>query len=52
MLDTYVYQALLGSSDIGMGAAAGLFQSVSGFVLVLLVNGFIRRSFGRQSSMF
>lgn len=52
VLDTYVYQALLGSSDIGMGAAAGLFQSLSGLLLILLANSFIRRVFGRQSAMF
>lgn len=52
VLDTYVYQALLGSADIGMGAAAGLFQSISGFALVVLVNIFIRKYFGKESAMF
>ena len=51
-LDTYVYSALRGSADFGMGAAAGLFQSVSGFVLVLLANGIIRKKFGRERAMF
>lgn len=51
-LDTYVYSALRGSADIGMGAAAGLFQSVAGFVLVLAVNMIIRRKFGQDRAMF
>jgi putative aldouronate transport system permease protein len=52
VLDTYVYNSLKGSADIGMGAAAGLFQSVAGFTLVLLVNVFIRRKFGKEMAMF
>lgn len=52
VLDTYVYNALKGSSDIGMGAAAGLLQSAAGFTLVLLVNVFVRNRFGKEMSMF
>ncbi len=51
-LDTYVYEALRGAASMGMGAAAGLFQSVSGFVLVLIANGVIRRKFGKERAMF
>nr|MCR4723030.1 sugar ABC transporter permease [Eubacteriales bacterium] len=36
--DTYVYNALMKSNNIGMAAAAGLFQSVVGFILVLIAN--------------
>lgn len=38
VLDTYIYNALLFSGDLGMSSAAGLYQSVVGFVLVLLAN--------------
>lgn len=51
-LDTYVYQALRGNADMGMGAAAGLFQSMSGFVLVLAANAIIKRKFGEERAMF
>ena len=51
-LDTYVYSALRGNANFGMGAAAGLFQAMSGFVLVLLANWFIRKRFGKERAMF
>ncbi|MFC5407523.1 ABC transporter permease [Cohnella soli] len=38
VIDTYVFRALRVLGDFGMSAAAGLFQSVCGFVLVLLSN--------------
>lgn len=52
VLDTYVYSALRGSADLGMGAAAGVFQSVAGFVLVLAANAFIRYRYSREQAMF
>jgi len=43
VIDTYVYQSFIVSGDIGMSSAAGLYQAVVGFVLVLLTNLVIRR---------
>lgn len=43
VIDTYVYRALVNSGDIGMSSAAGLYQSVVGFVLVLVSNLVVRR---------
>lgn len=43
VIDTYVYNALRNSSDLGMPAAAGLFQSLVGFILVLSTNLIIRK---------
>lgn len=42
-IDTYVYHSLMELNDIGMSAAAGLIQSVVGFVLVVVVNGIVRK---------
>jgi putative aldouronate transport system permease protein len=42
-IDTYVYRALMQLNDIGMSAAAGLYQSLVGFVLVLVVNSIVKR---------
>lgn len=44
ILDTYVYRITIGQPlSIGLGSAAGLFQSVFGFVVVLVTNWAIRR---------
>jgi putative aldouronate transport system permease protein len=38
-----VYRTLINVGDIGMSAAAGLYQSAVGFVLVLASNLVVRR---------
>ncbi len=43
VMDTYVYRALRVTGDFGMSAAAGLFQSIIGFVLVLASNQLVRK---------
>lgn len=43
VIDTYVFRALRDTGDISGAAAAGLFQSVCGFVLVLVANWIARR---------
>lgn len=42
-VDTYVYRGLMKLNDVGMSSAAGLYQSLVGFVLVLLSNLAVRR---------
>lgn len=43
IIDTYVYRSLMTDFDIGMGTAAGLYQSVFGFVLIVTVNYLVKR---------
>jgi putative aldouronate transport system permease protein len=43
VIDTFVYRALRQMNDLGMSAAAGVYQSVVGFLLVLVVNWVVRR---------
>jgi putative aldouronate transport system permease protein len=43
IIDTYVYRALAVNFDIGMGSAAGLYQSFFGFLLVLTVNFIVKK---------
>ncbi|MCS7055444.1 MAG: ABC transporter permease subunit [Thermoflexales bacterium] len=43
VIDTYVYRALRVNADIGMAAAAGLYQSVVGFVLILASNWMVKK---------
>ena len=42
-IDTYVYRGLMESNNIGMSAAAGFYQSVVGFILVLVANWVVRK---------
>ncbi|MGN6715361.1 ABC transporter permease [Anaerocolumna jejuensis] len=43
VIDTYVYRGLIQQGNIGMSAAAGLYQSVVGFSVVLLANLAVRK---------
>lgn len=43
VLDTYVYNGLTSTGDIGMAAAASLYQSVVGTCILLLTNALARR---------
>lgn len=42
-IDTYVYRGLMETNDVGMSAAAGLYQSIVGFILVMGANAFVRK---------
>ena len=42
-IDTYVYRGLMQNNNIGMSSAAGLYQSVVGFVLVFTANWIVRK---------
>ncbi|MDQ0724519.1 MULTISPECIES: ABC transporter permease [Paenibacillus] len=51
VIDTYVYRGLKTSGEIGMSTAAGLYQSVVGFVLVIISN-YVVRKIDKDSSLF
>lgn len=51
VIDTYVYQGIAGSADIGMAAAAGLYQSIVGCILLVTANLIVRR-FDKDSALF
>ena len=42
-IDTYVYRGLMKLGNVGMSSAAGFYQSVVGFILVLLSNWVVRK---------
>ncbi|OPA81530.1 sugar ABC transporter permease [Paenibacillus selenitireducens] len=42
-IDTFVYRAMIQSGDIGMSSAAGIYQSVVCFVLILVANAAVRK---------
>jgi putative aldouronate transport system permease protein len=51
VLDTYIYDVLQNSGNTGMAAAASLYQSVVGFVLVLFSN-FVVSKIDDENSLF
>ncbi len=51
VIDTFVYRSLVQLGDMSMAAAAGFYQSVVGFILVVLANWFVRKV-NRDYSLF
>lgn len=51
VIDTYVYRNLRTLGDFGMSSAAGLYQSLVGFILVMVTNTIVRK-IDRESAMF
>lgn len=51
IIDTYVFRSLTVNFDIGMGTAAGLYQSFFGFALIMIVNFIIRKT-NKDYSLF
>ena len=43
VIDTYVYRALLQLGNVGMASAAGVYQSLVGFVIVLMSNLLVKK---------
>lgn len=50
-IDTYVYRGLMQNSNIGMSSAAGFYQSIVGFVLVLSAN-LITSKISKEDALF
>lgn len=50
-IDTYVYRGLLQLNDVGRASAAGFYQSLVGFGIVLLANYVVRR-LDKDSALF
>lgn len=51
VIDTYVFRGLMYTGDIGMSTAAGLYQSIVGFILIITVNKMVKKM-DKDSSMF
>jgi putative aldouronate transport system permease protein len=51
VIDTYVYRSLMFTGDIGMASAAGLYQSVVGFILIMLAN-FTVNQIDKENALF
>ena len=51
IIDTLVFRCLVGIQDFGMASSAGLYQSVLCFVIIMVVNGVVRRV-DKDSALF
>jgi putative aldouronate transport system permease protein len=51
VIDTYIYRGLTYLNNVGMSTAAGLYQSIVGFILVLIVNAVVNK-IDPDSAMF
>jgi putative aldouronate transport system permease protein len=51
VIDTFVYRSLVDLGDIGMASAAGFFQSIVGFCLVLATNTIVKK-INPENSLF
>ena len=50
-IDVFVYNALMNNSNYAMSSAAGFYQSIVGFALILAANGIIRK-LSRDNALF
>lgn len=51
VIDTYVYRALIEQGNISMSSAAGVYQSLVGFVIVIISNLIVRR-YDKDQALF
>ncbi|WP_434692467.1 ABC transporter permease [Hungatella sp. SB206] len=51
VIDTYVYRQLVEANNMGMSSAVGLYQSIMGFVMVMITN-FITKKADPESALF
>ncbi|WP_455436138.1 ABC transporter permease [Hungatella hathewayi] len=50
-IDTYVYRGLITLGDVGMSSAAGVYQSIVGFTVIMLAN-WMTRKLSRENALF
>ncbi|SDA38827.1 putative aldouronate transport system permease protein [Butyrivibrio sp. INlla18] len=50
-IDTYVYRGLMNTANLGMSAAACFYQSVVGFILVMITNHLVKK-LSKENAMF
>lgn len=50
-IDTFVYNVLITQSNVGMSAAASFFQSVMGFLMIMVFNA-LTRKISRENALF
>ncbi|SHJ86019.1 carbohydrate ABC transporter membrane protein 1, CUT1 family [Clostridium cavendishii DSM 21758] len=51
VIDTYVYRGLMSMGEVGMSSAAALYQSVVGFILIMISN-FVVKKIDNENALF
>lgn len=51
VIDTYVYRQLVEANNMGMSSAVGLYQSIMGFIMVMITN-YITKKADPESALF
>jgi putative aldouronate transport system permease protein len=51
VIDTYIYRSMSTTGNLGMSTAAGLYQSLVGFVLVMLTNAIVKK-ISKENAIF
>ena len=44
VIDTFVYRSLTQTQNFSMAGAAGIYQSVMGFIIIMTVNTIVRKA--------
>ena len=50
-IDTYVYRGLITLGDIGMSSAAGVYQSLVGFAVIMFAN-WMKKKYSSENALF
>jgi ABC-type polysaccharide transport system, permease component len=50
-IDTYVYRGLITLGDVGMSSAAGFYQSIMGFILIMVAN-WLTNKYSKENALF
>jgi ABC-type polysaccharide transport system, permease component len=50
-IDTYVYHSLMKTNNISMASAASAYQSIIGFVIIMVVNAIVRKA-DKENALF
>jgi putative aldouronate transport system permease protein len=51
IIDILVFRSLVGSNDFGMASAAGFYQSILSFIIILGANWLVKK-FNSESALF
>jgi putative aldouronate transport system permease protein len=51
VIDTYIYRSMSTTGNLGMSTAAGLYQSIVGFIMVIVTNSIVKK-ISKENAIF